>query len=216
LHGRLEFADDTGGGLVYVSAFTNRRAAAQLRFETYRLGSAILIHEHSTELLNGAQDFFVAEPDAEIFFTNYLQTMGVTPGDNTLEVGLDVQGTAAVSQLVVFGDSGIEHTLRAPPKLQLDVTVPERRIAVGDVFSIDFTLSNRGGFPAREVVATLRYPQEAMRVVGPESHRFAAVDGEERGEFSLQAMQAGHFELLLMVDGQSGGRRVATIGADID
>lgn len=116
LHFSIEFSDESDDGSVYVSASTNGRTAAQVKFMTEKqqddsltigwiTGSENLIKgdvKHSTFSLS----------IEDIHFANYLQTSGVKPGLNVLTFKLEQYDGAKVKGLRIFGDSGIALTLQ--------------------------------------------------------------------------------------------------------
>ena len=215
-HFQIELDRDSGPGMIYVSASTNDRTAAQIQFETIRMDDLLLTHWNTLDLIQGEKDYFTASPTIEVYFNNYLQDQGVIPGENTLSISLESNGDAKVKDLIVFEDSGIEYTPLGPPRLKMQVSLPNRRAAVGDVFIIGFTLANSGGYPAKAVTVRAIYPQAAMRMQSEESKHFEAIDAEAKGEFSLEALQAGDFEIILLTNGDSGGRLATKIGVEID
>ncbi|MDE3090453.1 MAG: hypothetical protein KGJ80_13810 [Chloroflexota bacterium] len=214
LHFRLELAENSAPGLVYVSVSTNDRTAAQVKFQLYRVGG-LIIHWDTVDLLEGEEHFFTLSPSIEVFFSNYLQTAGVLPGLNTLTVSLEAYDGAKVNRLVVFDDSGIEYTPLGPPKLTMQVILPDKPVIVGDVFRIGFELGNRGGYPAKGVTVQAAYPQDAIRIRDIERWHFPTVEKETKGEFVLESLQSGHYEITLFVTSESGGRPAAAIEANI-
>jgi hypothetical protein len=120
LHFSIEFSDESDDGSVYVSASTNGRTAAQVKF---------VIEKHQDDSLTidwitGSENLIKGDVKQstsslsieDIHFANYLQTSGVKPGLNVLTFKLEQYDGAKVRSLQIFSDSGIALTLHPPSR----------------------------------------------------------------------------------------------------
>jgi hypothetical protein len=215
LHFRLDLAEDTESGVAYVSASTNEQTAAQIAFEVYKVGDVPLVHWNMLDLIEGSRDYFTVSPSIEVLFHNYLRTAGVLPGTNTLSVKTETYGGVRLERLTVFDDTGIEYTPLAPPRLSMQVTLPEQQLIVGDILRLEFHLENRGDHPAKGVTVGVIYPKEAFGIRDQESWRFPVVEKEAQGEFVLEALQSGRHQIIVSTASDSGGQPATILAADI-
>ena len=97
LHFLIEFDDDTGGGFCSVGA----SVGASVHFDTLTVNDSpfIRVGTHSSTSTN-----------IEVRYYNYLSTMDVKPGKNTMTFKLDEHKKAKVRSLRIFSDTGIEST----------------------------------------------------------------------------------------------------------
>jgi hypothetical protein len=119
LHFSIEFSGNSDNGTAYVSASTNGRAAAQVKFVTEKQPDGSLTVDWITgseNLIKGDVKHSTSSLRIEdIHFANYLQTSGVKPGLNVLTFKLEQYDGAKVKSLQIFSDSGIALTLQPPP-----------------------------------------------------------------------------------------------------
>lgn len=135
---------------------------------------------------------------------------------STMSVSLHVDDGVKVRRLTVFDDSGIIVTPLAPPKLSLQVTMPEQRVSIGDKFKVGFKVENVGGLPAQDVRVGIRVPEEGLRVVDPRVWEQAEVGEPIVGEFELEVIESGQHRLEVLVGSRSGGRPSALFEARVD
>lgn len=193
LHLAITFVRPTGGS-AYVSALTNGRAAAQIKFTPAPGGS---IMSSSVSLLAGSVKRTSSARRIELTYRNYLQDRGVRPGRNRLTVLLERTGNLRVSELVILRDSGVQVSRLRPARLKLDPILPRGSVRVGDQFRVAFTLRNTGDRPARNVLIAARPSSSNIKVVGQAARRLPLLDGRASGAFRLRATRTGRYRLVL-------------------
>jgi len=214
LHLNIEVADNSGQGSAIVSALTNDRASAQIRFDVDGEGESFSMTWDSVDLLNGYIEEATASHDVEVRFSNYLPFAGVGPGQNVLTFKLEQFRDIRISSIRVLDDSGIEYTPLSPPKLELNPTLPDNRVKLGDVFEIGYELKNVGDRPANDVAVGVIYPREGFTLIGDTPHSFPSITGSVAGAFTMQAIGEGTFEIVLGAESPSS-RPVAQIQATV-
>lgn len=210
LNFQIEFSEDSECGVCYVQASCNDSAGMMVELVTRRTVYGSLIVSWSTlDLINGYMSYSTSSLLVEITSSNYITYDGVKPGLNTLTFSLQVlEGSRTrVKSLRILSTSGIEYTRTSPPKLSLKVDLPKHRIAVGDVFTIPFELTNVGYLPAADVELKVIYPDDMLMLRGDKSYSVALLDSEQsvKGLFEFKAMKAGSAEVVVAVTRVRGG-----------
>lgn len=210
LHFIMEVDEDTDEGLIYLSGGTNDRTAAQIRLET--LGPNRGVIWSIVDMINGSQTGLSFGNRIELSTVNFLQYGGVFAGDNFLNFQLERFGGAKVKRLVILEDSGIIRTPLGPPKLELDVTVPRRRVKAGDEFTVTVHLKNKG-WPAKDVKLLAIYPQDGLEAVTPDFYYLPSFRGKSPLRFTFKVLKEGLSNLEIKATGRSGGgtRRILEV-----
>jgi hypothetical protein len=189
----LTLAADSRPGLVYVSAATNGRTAAQVKARA-RQGE---IEWSSVGLIDGRVEGRARGRRIDVDFRNYLQIAGVRPGVNVLTVTLERVGPIRVERLHVFADSGIERTQVAPAEIELRLGLPRGEVRVGDEFELGYRLRNAGDRPAHDVVIAVDFPRGGLALLGASQARFPQLVRTAAGSFRFRALTEGRFRVAL-------------------
>lgn len=214
LQGEIEFSSGTGSGAAYVTASTNGRAGAQIKFEISS-ETPSSVKWSSVDLVNGRVETVALRPFVQFSMSNYLQSAGIQPGLNTLAFDLETSGGVEVEELTILSGSGVEYTPMAPPHLELTLELFDGRIGLGDQFSIKYLLANTGGRPVRNVDVDIAYPSASFELLGADVQQHAEIDRSARGEFSLKAKREGVFRVFLDVTSGSN-RPFAEVSVTVD
>jgi hypothetical protein len=223
-HFEIEFEEDTQDGTAEVSAMLNFSTsapfgtAALIEFNPVMRDGALVVDWNSLGLTDGWQKGTAESRRAEIWFSNYLPNDGVVPGQNSLLFAVKEYEGARVAALHVFDDTSIEVTPLSPPQLSVDVTEGwDPPAKGGDTFEVPYTVTNLGGWPAKEVVTEASYPEELLRLLGDRSVTTPLLDGREgvSGTFKFQALSPGEYDITLKVRGGTGGAYETTVTATI-
>ena len=100
-HFKIRFALDSPPGYVYASAATNRHTASQVVFAVHR-DDGFSVEWSTLDLIRGYDPRVTGNPEIEVDNVNYLQTLGLRAGDNTLDFQLEVPGAGYVESPTFF------------------------------------------------------------------------------------------------------------------
>ncbi|MGQ9571813.1 MAG: hypothetical protein ACUVV3_01275 [Dehalococcoidia bacterium] len=208
-HFEIEFAEDTGDGEVSVYAQPNKAIAAAIDFTAIRGDDSQRVEWQTLSLTEGYQRGASNSRRVEIRLSDYFTNDGVVPGENSLLFSVQEWDEARVAMLHVFDDTAIEVTPRSPPELEVEVDTETWRPAAdtGDTFEVPYVVRNRGGWPAKDVVTEVSYPQDSLRLLGEQRVTTPLIDGwqEVSGSFRFQALAPGTYDIVLAVDGAPTG-----------
>ncbi len=202
----IEFSKNSTNGYAYVSALTNNRSSALIKFTVKKNNDSLLINWSERNLL-GVSRYSTTSSVINVSFTNYLQYQGVIPGVNTLTFKLEQHGDIKVKRLEISPTTGIELTPLSPPELKLDVKLPRDSISNGDSFIINFTLKNFGDQPPEDVLVRAVYPKEALELVGDASYYAPHLENKLEGQFEFKALKKGDHQIVIMTETISGIKR---------
>jgi len=226
-HFQVELQEDTYGGTDVVSTLINfdlatrgAGAGASVEFKPTVRDGAPVVDWNALGLTDGLQTGTLESRQIEMRASNYISNPGVAPGENRLVFAAQELEGAKVATLRVFDDTSIEVTPLAPPQLSVEVTPGwEPPARGGDTFEVPYTVTNVGGWPAKEIVtgASYPYPEDALRLVGNKSVTTPLLDGgqEASGSFQFEALSPGQFDITVRVEGQTGGMDETTVTATI-
>jgi hypothetical protein len=215
LHFEIKFDRSSGPGLVYVSLLTNDRAAILVKFRTKRRHGRLRVLWNTVDLLHGRRDHTTASPRIMEKVSNFLQDRGLRPGPNTLAFRIERYGRARVRAATVLEDSGVLSTIRGPAHLTLEVPVRDRRIAVGDQFSLPYVVRSTGDRSPERVSVAVQYDQRALTALGATTRRLDPHASTWHGRFRLRAKRAGTTHVLLGVK-STANRPGADIAVRVD
>jgi hypothetical protein len=171
LHFAIEFDRSSGPGLVYLSLLTNDRAAILVKFTTQRRHGRLRVLWNTVDLLHGRRDHVTASPRIMEKVSNFLQDRGLHPGPNTLAFRIERYGRARVRAATVLEDSGVLGTPRGPAHLTLEAPVRDRRIGVGDQFSLPYIVRSTGDRRPERLSVGVQYDKRALTAVGATTRR---------------------------------------------
>jgi len=207
-HFEIELQEDSGEGGVNVFAESNSYMAGRIEFNVARRDGALTVDWNSLGGTEGWQLGTSESRRVEIRFSNYFQSHGVVPGENSLLFAVEEPDEARFAMLHVFDDTSVQVTPLSPPELRIDAgTVWRPPASPGDIFEVPYTVSNLGGWPAKDVVVGVSYPEDALRLLGEKSVTTPLIDGwtEVPSSFKFQALSPGAYDITLNVHGGTGG-----------
>lgn len=169
LHFRLELADDSGSGLVDVSASTDGGWSSDLvEIHVRRVGSATRLHWSKVGLIAGAATGQVVGHSLELADANIMLVRGIRPGPNTLQFELRSSGKARVARVVVYPNSGVYTSRFGPGTLRLHLSAsPGPELHVGQTLHVKMTLRDPHPRPVRRVNVDLSYDKKHFRLLNP-------------------------------------------------
>ena len=213
LHFRLEFAPRTPAGIAYVSASTNGRAAAQIKFTVDRAPGRRQIRWSAVGIVHGSERGVTRKRAVELRYANYLQFGGVAPGENVLTFQLERLGPVQVERFRVFDDSGIELSPLSPASIELRPVLVPRAVRVGDEIEVGFRLRNNGERLATRLAVGVAADPRFLTLRGAPFRRLRplAAGASAEGSFRFVARRAGRTFVDFGARGSSNrpGARVA-------
>jgi hypothetical protein len=169
LHFRVRFTRQPDRA-VYVSASTQGRAAAQVKFEPDPADPS-LVRWSSVTLTGRMEQSAPWVEEIEVDTSNYLQYEGVSAGENTLEVALEQPAETAVGELAVLDSTAIIVDTDSPFDLRLEVRPSKSKVHEGDRFTLPFSVINSDAEPARDVELRVQVlPTDGLSFAG-QAHR---------------------------------------------
>jgi hypothetical protein len=205
LNFKIEFSQDCGEGYFYLYVDTNDYCCALFEFKTEKVNNILRIEWSTADLINGYYQDSLSSLSKEITFSNYLISKGVRGGGNDLIFRAETIGDTRINKVHYLGSSSLECTTIAPPKLKLDVLLPEENVVVGKEFKIQYALSNSGSLPAENVSLQIQYPEQALDIKTGKSVFFPKIEGKLTGEFTLTPLEPGEYQIKIAVVGVKGG-----------
>jgi hypothetical protein len=155
LHYRVEIDARSGTGSAYLSASTNGRTFAQIRFDIVRRGGTVFVRSDSLGLVQGRVVRESGRRSWSGVFENYLQDEGVRGGKNSYEVTVEQLDRARVSKAVVFSDSGIVIRGLGPARLGVQTHFDPPRPRLGEDLRLMVVVKNVGGIATPAGVLSL-------------------------------------------------------------
>jgi hypothetical protein len=218
-HFEVEFPPDVENGFVDILAQTNGPMPASLiEFVVSHPegGGAPNIDWNSASEIEGARSGTTEEGRMEGVFTNYIPDAGVTAGTNALMFTVKEQN-AQIEMLHVFADTSIDVVSLSPPHLSLNVDQDQQPAGPGERFEVPYTITNTGGFAARDVAISVTYPHDSLQLIGSDTASTSRIDGGASisGSFQFRALMSGSDELQLDLSGSTGGHVRETLVAAI-
>jgi hypothetical protein len=137
-------------------------------------------------------------------------------GSNTLRFSVERLGHVRLARVRILGDSGLQVSSHAAPRLALDVSLPHSAVA-GKTFTIGVTLTNRGGLPARRGGASVETSSDRLEVVGAANRRFSALapGARWRARFRLRPQSAGEYRLDVTAGAENANHPLAEIAVSV-
>ncbi|MDI6872309.1 MAG: CARDB domain-containing protein [Bacillota bacterium] len=218
-HFEVEFDPQTPDGKLTVLANTNGpMAAAMIRFYASYENGALVINWKSLGLVDGWQEGTSVSGKVEVNFSNYLPNDGVKPGDNHLFFVIKEEGDIKASMFHVFDDTSIEVTPLAPPSLSIEAEGWHPPVGPGDTFEVDYTVKNTGGWPARDVITRVSFPEDSLQLIGEPTTTMPPIDGSasQQGKFTFKVLSPGTHSIRVDVDSGTGGHDAIELIATID
>lgn len=175
LRARVVFGVDRGRGNAYLSADTNRRTAAQIRFRSR--GPAHPVAWDAVGIIDGTQRGLLRRSSV-ITFRNFVQDKGIHGGENTLSFRVETLGRPGLERVTVLPGSGVYRTPSGPARVVLDVR-KSGALRAGKPATLEVVVRNTGMRPATQIGVGL--DGAAGLGVTLEPHRpFALAPGEAR------------------------------------
>jgi hypothetical protein len=189
-------------GVIYLFADTNGRSTAQLRFAITRDSkSGIRITESALGLIGGQTTTTTRGARHEGRFSNYLQKLGVKPGDNQLSFTFKkFRGDAEVT-IDILPDTALEYSRRRPPELRLTAKVDRSAIRPGEQFTVSYKIRNLGGYEARHIRVIPGSGPGVRRIGQVQQHKAITSGQAVQGETSFVAGEEGRSFVTLAVEG---------------
>lgn len=192
------------GAVNYVSVSTNGRAAAQIKFVSDRIAGYPAVRWSTTELFTGSSKGMAFGTSLTLSYSNYLQLEGVRPGENVLTLKLEQLHGIVVRSVTLEPGSSVSKGRLGPPRLTLDVNGYPRRVKVGQVFTVQYRVTNEG-YPARDVGVTATTSGIGLLAVGPASRFHGWLPSEDRGRMAFVAIAPGDYVVNIRAKGATGG-----------
>lgn len=209
LHFEIELQEDTGDGGVMVMTEVNSNPPAMIQFSVNRLGAAPRMSWNTTGMVDGLQEGTTDSLRMEMRFSNFIPNAAIRPGRGVMEWAVADHDDARFARLHIFDDTSIEVTSLSPAKLGIAPDVEQWRppAKLNEEFEVPYTIRNVGGWPAKEVVTEVSYPEDTISLIGDRSVTIPALAGGEEvsGSFRFRASSAGAHEISLLVTGKTGG-----------
>ena len=150
-HFGLVPSPDTAPGSVVVSASTNGRTAAQVRFRIVLAAGRPFMQWESYDLVDGSRRYTTTARQEDVRIRNYLQTDGVRPGANSVEARIEISEGVRVERLTVYDDSGVLRSRVGPSSVDLGLLSGSFSPKNGRA-DVMYRLEHEGGLPATNVV----------------------------------------------------------------
>lgn len=223
-HFEIEFQEDTQGGTAEIFTMINFDdsppfgAGASVQFNPIVRDGSLAVDWNTLGLTDGRQTGTAGSRQIEMRASNYISNGGVVPGENSLVFAVREYEGAKIATLHVFDDTSIEVTPLSPPQLSVEVTPRwEPPAKGGDTFEVPYTVTNVGGWPAKDVVTGVSYPEDLLRLVEENAVTTPLLDGGEQasGAFKFEALSSGQFDITVRVQGQTGNMDETTVTATI-
>jgi len=180
------------GGFAWISAATNGRVCAQVKF---RVGPAKQGHRTLTwssyDLIRGSQSKELIGRRARVHFVNYLQKGGVRGGTNRLTLTLLQTPGTGLAEVRVLPTTGVAATSASPYRLSFEVRPPTSLVRCGDRFTLPFELASRDGRPVKNVAVEVGYDRDALNLVRLTPQRLRVLTGRVEGRAVFQANRIG-------------------------
>lgn len=168
--------NQTSAGII---GATNGRVSHQVELERRPEGIRLFWNG----LLGGPHHEATTKPKATIKFDNYLQTTGVKPGKNTLELRIDQRGGNLVRQVTVRPGSGIYQASHPPEQLGLEA--PQTVEATnGEELAVPYTLT-RASNRAADTPTRINVTAQGLQIHGPSSHTLDCIGERTSRRFTL-------------------------------
>ena len=207
-HFRIQIATSAPAPYPKVSAATNRLTASQVLFNLKRTNGSLAVEWSTLNLIRGYEPRSTTDTSIEVRDTNYIETLGLVPGTNTLDFQLDVPDDTSVQRLDVFPDSGLEWISEPPGKLALSVSAV-RPARVGRTFKVGYGVNLVSGHDLENLSIEAGSLNPAVRSVGAPTRHVERLGRSVAGSFAFRASRAGRFRLRIHV--KSGTTRPTKI-----
>jgi hypothetical protein len=117
--------------------------------------------------------------------------------------------------MIIETSSGVLSSRRGPAHLALAVPVRDRRIGVGNEFSLPYVVRSTGDRRPERVSIALQYDERALTAIGATARRLGPHARISRGRFRLRAKRAGSTRVLVGVK-STANRPGAEIAVHVD
>lgn len=199
LRARVVFGFERGRGNAYLSADTNGRTAAQIRFRSR--GRARPVEWDAVGIIDGTQRGLL-QRSTLITFRNFVQDKGIRGGANTLSFRIETFGRAGLERATVLPGSGVYRTSSGPARVVLDVR-QRGALRAGKPATVELVVRNTGMRPARQIRVGL--DDAAGLRLTLESHRpFSLAPGEAKILRAIvRAEKPGSYRVTFAADASS-------------
>ena len=208
-HFEIELQEDTGDGRVVVLTEVNDNPPAMIDFSVNRLNGAPRMSWNTTGMVDGLQEGTTDSLGMEMRFSNFMPNGAIRPGKGVMEWAVAEHDGARFAKLHIFDDTSIEVTPLSPAELSIAPNVEQWRppANLNETFEVPYRISNVGGWPAKEVVTEVSYPEDSISLLGDQSVTVPALGGGEEvsGSFQFGASAVGAHDISLLVHGTTGG-----------
>ena len=201
-HFTVEFAPDSGPGIIWISGATNDRIAIQLKIVAPQYSNGFMSHQ--VELLNGSSRQFTLSPTQTYGIANFLQLNGVKPGSNELVFQLRQTGDVQIRKLVIHDDTAMIRIPLGPPKLKLDAIFPREELIVGSQFPFDLQLASNG-WPVKSLAIEIRDPEEAFQIEDVSQRTIKRLFGTHLLSYKVTPLKPGAHHLVFLTSTGNAG-----------
>jgi hypothetical protein len=192
LHFTIRIPADSPAGPVYVTASTNGRTAASIRFFVTHSGGRTHVTSDALGLVKGRETSAGTTLARDVVFENFLQYRGIRPGANELELGVERTSPARIDVVTFRHDTALVRGRIGPATFRPELSLPHGGVHAQSPFDLQFRLIQTGGLPQRNATATVHVAAQELRVHGPAtlSVPFGANRVAE-GRFRLEPLKVG-------------------------
>ena len=129
---------------------------------------------------------------------NFIQTLGLRAGDNTIDFALERPDAVEVSSLRVYRDSGLEWSALPPGKLALHTSAPAQ-VRPGDSFLVRYRVVRKRGRPLENVLVKAYALNRIAAALRPTTRRIGVLRNTGRGSFRFRARGRGSARVAIHV-----------------
>lgn len=168
-------------------------------------GPARRLTVRTTSIVDGRRDRSVEGNRAALTYRNYVQRRGISGGLSELRFGLEKGSGMGQVRVRILPGSGIQAIPWSPAEPTLAVSLPRRRVTVGQPFGIDVHIRNNGEFPLSEVVTEFRAEPGVFDVEGGRRQEVSVVEGRASRKIIVTPQQPGVSDVRVVLGTAQGG-----------
>jgi hypothetical protein len=219
LDAEVAVSPDTGDGFAILGGATNGRAALMATIEVSHENGQPVVSWEALDEEHGARYQRSDSLTFQIHQIMYLQNAGVQPGLNTMSFSIQQFRGVRVTSVRILPTSGIEVSDLAPPRASLQLETIQVQAAVGEAFTMRYTVTNTGGQPARHVRVTAMASSDELELLEEQRVEGELAPGEMRsGAATFRGRREGRHRIYFLgvagmaaANGLSGGPSVDVV-----
>ncbi|MHB8378013.1 MAG: hypothetical protein ACYDEB_13835 [Dehalococcoidia bacterium] len=206
LHARVVLASAASlNRFAYLTAATSGRTSAQVRFANYPYH---ILRWDGVSLAAGGFQGYTHSGEVNLYYTNYLQRTGVTPGLNSLSLDIDRDVGMKWRDVVIEPDTSIVRIAQPPPELAITARPSARRVIIGQTFAVVYSLRSTG-WEARGVRIHSRV-DAGMTAASPDV-TFEALGERQEGALSFTAVTPGDHVISILARSANAGSAITDV-----